>query len=78
MQLKHKDKQEGFLGIFRFGALSQIAEIAKLSENIRRKHDQVASHASVLVELVPKMRYSLDRDLSTEQPLSMHLMNNMA
>ena len=39
MQLKHKDKQEGFLGIFRFGALSQIAEIAKLSENIRRKHD---------------------------------------
>ena len=47
MQLKHKDKQEGFLGIFRFGALSQIAEIAKLSENIRRNHDQVASHASV-------------------------------
>ena len=39
MQLKHKDKQEGLLGIFRFGALSQIAEIAKLSENIRRNHD---------------------------------------
>ena len=37
--VKHKDKQEGLLGIFRFGALSQIAEIAKLSENIRRKHD---------------------------------------
>ena len=24
------------------------------------------------------MRYSLDRDLSTEKPLSMHLMNNLA
>ena len=35
MQLKHKDTREGILKIFRLRDFSQIAKIAKLSENIR-------------------------------------------